>query len=85
VKIVPLNSMVFVEQYDKAKRRSENNNRFISAVTSANLGVVKYSDHPEFPVGTMVYYGGNRESMVIEGCELFCMKAENILAKEVED
>lgn len=75
-----LNGMVFIERQDKMRRKTEAS-PFARPVANNNLGVVKYSDTPGLEAGTEVYFGGQHETIQVEGAEVLAMKADNILAK----
>lgn len=74
---------VLVERLDKVRKRDPKQ-PFVSVITSANLGTVKFSSEQDYPVGVQVYFGGQHETILIEGAEILAMKLDNILAKVLE-
>ncbi len=82
-KITAVKGYLLVERLDKVKKRSHNE-PFTSIITSSNLGTVKFSSDEEYPAGTQVYFGGQHETILIEGVEVMAMKTENVFAKVSE-
>ncbi len=81
MKVTPVNSMLLVEQFDKARKRSEGGSPFVTVIASANLGTVKYSSSQQFPVGTKIYFGSSHQKLIVEGTEVLAMKEDNVIAK----
>lgn len=79
--VVPVNSMLLVEQFDKGRKRSEGGSPFVSVIASANLGIVKYSSDENYPAGTQIYYGNVHHKLIVEGSEVLVMKVDNVVAK----
>jgi hypothetical protein len=83
-KVKTVNDMIVVVPFDKPKK-AMGDNPFANLVVSNNLGTVKYSSYPEFPEGTTVYFGGLRETLIIEGVEVLAMKMENVIGVIIEE
>jgi hypothetical protein len=82
-KIVPVAEVLLVERLDKIKKRSSTD-PFTSIIANSNLGTVRYSSNVDYPEGTQVYFGGQHETLLVEGVELMAMKTENVFAKVLE-
>lgn len=81
-KILPQNSYLLVEIFDKAKKKTDHT-PFIDPTTSNNLGIVKYSSESEYPIDSQVYFGDKYTRIMVGGTELLAIKTEDIIAKVV--
>jgi hypothetical protein len=82
-KLVAKNGYILVELFDKVNRKRSESAPFIEQTTSNNLGVVKHTDHEDFPVGTQVYFGDKYTRIMVGAYEMLAMKADDIIAKVV--
>lgn len=83
-KLVPTNENLIVEIYDKIKKRSEGS-PFSSVVSSQNLGVVRHSSNPDYPVGTRIYFRvSNSERLLMNGTEVLAIYTKDVIAKDLD-
>lgn len=83
-KIVAVNDNLILEMAEKSKKRQEGS-PFITAMTSLNLGIVRESSNPEYPVGTRVYFrGASAEKFFMNGNDVIAVFSKDVICKELE-
>lgn len=85
-KIKVKNGLVLIEKYDQVRKDRGGSSPF-RIESNDNLGIIRHVDETEgvvpeaYKPGVKVYYGPKyAERLTIEGCEIFAMKPENIIA-----
>jgi len=80
MKIRMLNNLIGVEQVGKT---TKNDGMFAETEVTHNLGLIKFvgeSADEKFSVGQKIYFGNERESIIMSSEEVLIMKDTNIYA-----
>jgi hypothetical protein len=83
LRLQPVNDFIYVELNDKIRKKT-GDSPFTTIITSNNEGTVKYSSSEQFPVGSVIRFGGDHQRENVDGADLLVMSISNIRAKVLE-